>query len=155
MSWGTCYSGSNNIHFDSPPIMNDGRNYSKWQPAAILNNEIRKSENIQTNWQYRNYLVNNAEKIIKHNQQEACDECCSCPAKYSDQSLTPIEVRQLNNSSNTPFLYSSCSDKSTPYGYETSNLKNIYLQDHELQARMIAPVLTQDQYLAQNYKNAN
>ena len=155
MSWGTCYSGSNNIHFDSPPIMNDGRNYSKWQPAAVLNNEIRKSENIQTNWQYRNYLVNNAESIIKHNQQEACDECCSCPAKYSDPSLTPIEVEKLKNSSNTPFLYSSCSDSSAPYGYETSNLKNMYLQDHELQARMIAPVLTQDQYLAQNYKNAN
>ena len=28
MSWGTCYSGSNNIHFGFPPIMTDGRNYA-------------------------------------------------------------------------------------------------------------------------------
>ena len=63
MSWGTCYSGSNNIHFDYPPIMDDGRNYSKWQPAAVLNNEIRKSEGIKTNWEYRNYLVANAGNI--------------------------------------------------------------------------------------------
>jgi len=155
MSWGTCYSGSNNIHFDSPPIMNDGRNFSKWQPAAVINNEIRASENIKTNWNYRNYLVNNAEKIIGYNQKEACNECSSCPPQYSDPNLTPLQVDELNNSKNSPFLYSSSSDNSAPFGYESSNLKNIYLKDHELQARMIAPVLTQDQYLAQNYKNAN
>ncbi len=155
MSWGTCYSGSNNIHFDSPPIMNDGRNFSKWQPAAVMNNEIRASENIKTNWNYRNYLVNNAEKIIGYNQKEACDQCSSCPPQYSDPNLTPLQVDKLNNSKNSPFLYSSSSDNSAPFGYESSNLKNIYLKDHELQARMIAPVLTQDQYLAQNYKNAN
>ena len=155
MSWGTCYSGSNNIHFDSPPIMNDGRNFSKWQPAAVINNEIRASENIKTNWNYRNYLVNNAEKIIGYNQREACNQCSSCPPQYSDPNLTPLQVDELNNSKNSPFLYSSSSDNSAPFGYESSNLKNIYLKDHELQARMIAPILTQDQYLAQNYKNAN
>ena len=42
MSWGTCYSASNNIHFDFPPIMNDGRNYASWQPVAVINNEIKK-----------------------------------------------------------------------------------------------------------------
>ena len=62
MSWGTCKSGSNNIHFDYPPIMMDGRNYSKWQPGAVLNEEIRKNNDIHTNWQYRSYLMNNADK---------------------------------------------------------------------------------------------
>ena len=28
MTWGTCYNGSNNIHFNFPPFMNDSRNYS-------------------------------------------------------------------------------------------------------------------------------
>ena len=37
MSWGTCYAGSNNIHFDFPPIMMDGRNFAKWQPGAAIN----------------------------------------------------------------------------------------------------------------------
>ena len=49
MSWGTCYSGSNNIHFDSPPIMADGRNYASWQPGAVLNKEIKEKEGIKTN----------------------------------------------------------------------------------------------------------
>ena len=42
MSWGTCYSGSNNIYHDFPPIMHDGRNYSSWQPGASLNEHIKK-----------------------------------------------------------------------------------------------------------------
>ena len=45
MSWGTCNAGSNNIHFDFPPIMTDGRNYAKWQPGAVINQEIRKDNN--------------------------------------------------------------------------------------------------------------
>ena len=40
--WATCYSASNNIHFNSPPIMNDGRNFSTWQPEAVINRRIQK-----------------------------------------------------------------------------------------------------------------
>ena len=39
MSWATCYAGSNNIHFNYPPIMNDGRNFASWQPGAVINND--------------------------------------------------------------------------------------------------------------------
>ena len=44
MTWGTCYSGSNNIHFDFPSIMSDGRNYSNWQPGAVINEELSKEK---------------------------------------------------------------------------------------------------------------
>jgi hypothetical protein len=46
----------NNIHYDSPAIMADGRTYSNWQPCAVINENIRTRENILTNWDYRNYL---------------------------------------------------------------------------------------------------
>ena len=85
MTWGTCYSGSNNIHFDFPPIMTDGRNYATWQPGAVINQQIKKQANIKSNWQYRKYLTDNADSIIKYNQLEACDQCCSCPARYGNQ----------------------------------------------------------------------
>jgi hypothetical protein len=45
MSWSTCYSGSNNINFNFPPIMADGRNYASWQPDAVVNERIQKQEN--------------------------------------------------------------------------------------------------------------
>ena len=139
MSWGTCYSGSNNIHFDFPAIMSDGRNFATWQPGNVISEKIREEANIKTNWNYRKYLTENADQIIKHNQLSACDECCACPARYGDNQNQP--------NSNTPFLYKSCSDATQPHGYETSDLKNMYLSSFELQARMVTPVLSQDQLL--------
>ena len=68
MSWGTCYSGSNNIHFDYPPIMMDGRNFADWQPGAVINERIRQDAHIKSNADYRKYLTNNADNIIKYNQ---------------------------------------------------------------------------------------
>jgi hypothetical protein len=49
--------------------------------------------------------------------------------------------------SNTPFVFSSALDNSQPFGYETSDLKNVYLSRHELQSRIMAPALTQYEYL--------
>ena len=145
MTWGTCYSGCNNIHFDFPPIMSDGRNFARWQPGAIVNEEIKVRENIKTNWQYRQYLTNNADNIIKYNQLAACDQCCSCPAKYGDGK----EV------SNSPFLYKSCTESTQPYGYENSDLKNLYLDEYQLQCRLITPVITQEQLLKGKFPNFN
>ena len=144
MSWGTCNAGSNNIHFDFPPIMTDGRNYAKWQPGSVINQEIRKDNGIKSNWEYRQFLTNNADSIIKSNQLESCDNCCYCPTLKVGE---PVP--------NTPFLYNSCMEKSQPYGYENSDLKQLYLTSQQLQCRMIAPILTQEQYLLQKYPNPN
>ena len=145
MSWDTCYTGSNNIHFNFPPIMADGRNFASWQPGAIVNEKIRQESGIKTNWMYRKYLIENADQIIKHNQLSACDDCCACPAKYGDNQ--PI--------SNNPFLYKSCSDATKPFGYENSDLKNMYLTSFDLQARMVTPLFTQEQLLQQGIGRKN
>lgn len=144
MSWGTCYQGSNNIHFDFPPIMMDGRNFAKWQPGAAINEKIRKDNNITTNWQYRQYLTSNADSIARSNELEACDNCCYCPSSTVGESTA-----------NSPFLYKSCVDKSQPFGYENSDLKNLYLSSYELQSRMVAPSITQDQFLKNKIPNPN
>ena len=146
MSWGTCYSGSNNIHFDFPAIMSDRRNFASWKPGDVINKKIRDENNIKTNAQFRNYLVNNANSIMKANQVESCDGCGYCPA---------VNDGNCQSVPNSPFLYTSCMEKSQPYGYETSDLKNVYLSSYQLQCRMVAPILTQDQYLQQGYPNPN
>ena len=130
MSWGTCYSGSNNVHFNFPPIMADGRNYASWQPDAVINERIQKQEGIQSNWSYRQYLQKNGTQIMKYNNLEAC----------YDLGLDPHTKTNNNPSSNVPYLYKSTFDSSTPgYNYPTSDLKNPYLSREQLNARMIAP----------------
>jgi hypothetical protein len=124
--------------------MNDGRNFAKWQPGAAINQEIRQENGIKSNWQYRKYLTENADSVIKSNQLEACDECCYCPSLKAGESVP-----------NSPFLYKSCMDRSQPYGYEDSDLKNMYLTSSQLQARMVAPSITQDQILQQRLPNPN
>jgi hypothetical protein len=146
MSWGTCYAGSNNIHFDFPPIMMDGRNFADWQPGAVINEKFREEAHIKTNADYRKYLINNADKIVKYNQIQACDQCCSCPAVYNSGPHNP---------SNGPYLYKSCGDSTMPFGYETSDLKNQYLSRQELETRMNMPLLTQEQMVKMGYPNPN
>ena len=63
MSWSVCYSGSNNVDFNFPAIMNDGRNWSSFQPEAVINNRIQKKEGIQSNWGYRKYLQNSLRQL--------------------------------------------------------------------------------------------
>ncbi len=142
MSWGTCYGASNNIHFDFPPLMSDGRNFANWYPACDINKGIRQKNNITSNYQYRQFLIKNADSIIKKNQRDACDDCCGCWEQFKKVPSTPESA----------YLYKSCTDNKRPYGYETSDLKNLYLTSFALQSKMQAPILTQEQYLIRQEK---
>jgi len=78
----------NNIHSESPAIMADGRTYSNWQPCAVINENIRKRENINTNWDYRNYLQSNANSIMSLDRRKAYEETGYTPT-HTKLSLTP------------------------------------------------------------------
>ncbi len=134
MSWATCYSDSNNMYYNFPPIMHDGRNYASWQPGAEINNNLREKQGIISNSQYRKYLIANADKIIRGNQVES----------FNGTGLNMSNYKNDNNT-NGPFIFNSAVDNRKPKGYETSDLKNIYLSRHQLQSRMVTPVLTQAQ----------
>jgi len=134
MSWGTAYSGSNNLHFNFPPIMDDGRTYTSWVPGSAINDQLRSQNNIDSNWSYRQFLMHNSTNIMDGNLQQ-----CFSQSGYSNLYGQTV--------SNSPFLYSTVADKSRPYGYENSDLKNIYLSRNDLQSRMVAPIITQDQFI--------
>ena len=147
MSWATCYSASNNIHFNFPPIMDDGRNYAHWQPGAVVSDRIRKQAGITSNYDYRKYMIENADEIIKYNQLEACDETSGNGSRYVTAEKTH----------GTPYVFKSVSDPGPmpSYGYENSDLKNNYLSRTELHTRLVTPVFTQAELLQQGYARAN
>jgi hypothetical protein len=133
MSWGTCYSGSNNIHYNFPPIMADGRIFSSWQPDAVINENIQKQENIHSNWSYRQYMTNNGLQIMKYNNLEACN-LLGLPTHFNTNQFPSTNVSQ------NPHLYKSTYDTNNPgYGYNNSNLKSPYLSREQLQSRMVSP----------------
>jgi len=112
--------------------MTDGRNYSSWQPEAVVNERIQKKENIHTNWDYRQFMTQNGIEIMKIDNQEACYEL----------GLNPHYTSNKTPSDNVPFMYSSSMDTRSPgYGYPTSNLKNVYLTSEQLQAKQFSPCI--------------
>jgi len=135
--WENCYSASNNYRFNSPPIMADSRIWSGWQPEAVVNQRIQKQENIQSNWQYRQYLQNNGLQIMKYNSMEAC----------YDLGLDPHTNTNATPSSNVPYAFKSSFDTSKPgFGYCNSDLKNPYLTREQLNSRMVAPSINPNNY---------
>ena len=137
MSWGVCYSGSNNINFNFPPIMADGRNFATWQPDAAVNERIQLKEGIQCNWQYRQYLQNNGLQVMNYNSSEACYTLGIDPHVKSGK--TP--------SDNVPHKFNGIFDTSKPgFGYCNSDLKNPYLTSEQLNSRLIAPSINTSDY---------
>jgi hypothetical protein len=125
MSWGTCYSGSNNIHFNFPPLMNDSRLFSNYYSSALNDSVFQNNKNIKNNSDYRKYLQVNADTIIKNNQYISCIEC----GTTSNNTSEPLV------SNKTPYIFNSILSRDQPYGYETSDLKNIYLSKQQLDAQ--------------------
>jgi len=128
---------SHNIHFDFPPIMEDGRNYATYIPACEINEKIQSRNGLSSNYAYRQYLIKNATNLMKTNQLVACDDTGPCMGQFNRDPIA----------NSTKHIYRGYSDSSTPYGYETSNMKQLYLSRMQLEARKDAPVLTQEQYL--------
>ena len=136
---------TNNKYPAFPPLMSDGRAITaSYQPEAILNEKLIRSNNIESNWQYRRYLTHHAKEIMEYNFREASTDS-GYFARYSD--LPTINSNQTLGFTTTPYLYSSVTDSAKPVGFETSDLKEIYLSREQLDARRISPVVTQDEFL--------
>ena len=135
MSWGTCYkdSGCNNIDFSSPPMVSDGRFFTAYDSNEAIEQKIKQTQGIQSNWEYREFLQRNASQIMNYENTEC----------YLNHGLLPnvnSSKKTSTSGSNTPFLYTSTSDsRQPPYGYCNSQLKNMYLSRNELNSRLIAP----------------
>ena len=131
MSWATSYSSSNNVYFDLPPMMEDGRVFDERKTESQIMHENKiKNNSIKTNADYIKYLANNADSIISYNQVES----------YHQTGFKPV-IFQNELSSNVPYLFKSKSDPSRPVGYNDSDLKKKYLTREQLQSQLTAPVI--------------
>jgi hypothetical protein len=136
---------TNNKYSEFPPLMSDGRAVTaSYQPESILNEKLIRSNNIQSNWQYRRYLTQHAKEIMEYNFREASTDA-GYFTRHSD--LPNRDNNTVTGILSSPYLYSSSTDTSKPKGFETSDLKDIYLSREQLEARRISPVVTQYEFL--------
>jgi len=136
MSWGTCYSGSNNIHQDYPALMSDGKMFTLYNPACDINKKLKEKNGMKNNYQYRQFLIKNGVSLMNKNNVASCHECSECVLQGTS-----------NDKSYGKYLFTSISDNSKPYGYQNSNLKNLYLERQALNSQFVSPIVTQDELL--------
>ena len=106
---------------------------ASWQPGNSENIKLLENNNINTNWKYRSYMVKNSDEIIKINQINACKAI----------GLQNIDTNKPSGKTNTPFLYKSFDDVSTPRGYETSNAKMKYISEATKEKQMATHTATE------------
>jgi|TARA_Y100000389_G_scaffold202492_1_gene247941 hypothetical protein len=135
MSWATCYSGSNNIHFNKPALMSDGKFLSHWDPDCKANDRLRENLHLQSNYEYRQYLINNGKNIDNKNMLMTQNNCSN--------SLFPVG----SFTKGAKYLFKNLSDNSQPFGYQDSDLKREYLSRQELNSRLKNTMLTQEELL--------
>jgi hypothetical protein len=122
--------------------MSDGRSLiATYQSETDTNAIMMKSNGIKSNWQYRNYLIDNGASIMRENFKEACND-----VGYFER-FSPAAADGKDKIQNTPYMYSSYTNSAKPHGYVNSDLKDLYLSREQLNSRKVAPTLTQDQLL--------
>jgi hypothetical protein len=130
--------GANAVYPGFPPLMSDGRSIvASDQPEAVLNNAILKDAGIRSNWEYRQYLTNQAKDIMRYNYRETANDV-GYFKRYQD---TPAGY-------SVPYAYPSFISNDKPNGYISSDLKATYLSREQLQSQKVAPVITQEQIMS-------
>lgn len=141
MNWGSSLKTPNNLHAHFPAIMDEGNVFTDWRTACSSNNSLKTHGGLKTNYDYRQWLINNASSVMKSNEAAACTANC----------VSQIPPHRTNEK----YLFKGNTDATQPFGYETSDLKNMYLNRNALNGRISAPIMTQYQMLQTGRQNYN
>ncbi len=141
MDWSYIVKAKNNIHSNFPALMNDSRLFTNWNSSCKTNDKMKYIAGIDNNYNYRQWLINNGTFITQTNKLNA----------YNNANVT-------NNFGNLfqktdKYIFSGANDSKKPFGYETSDLKEIYLSKQQLNERLSAPMMTQYDLLKNGLSN--
>ena len=121
---------SNNYYTMETTSELQGQAYSLWQPEGATNRKIQVDTGISSNWKYRQYMQQNAKEIMKYNSMQSINASGNNP--YTVLNTNPVE--------NTPYLYRSVHDTSSPaFKINNSDLKQDYIAKEQMKAKMISP----------------
>ena len=97
----TCNKTSNNKYFYLPARMNDGRTFTDYRSSSTVDDMIRYSNNVMSSYDYRQFLISNANNIMKVNNDYTEQKVGNSKCDYKE---VPFQTECNVNSS-----YSRCS----------------------------------------------
>lgn len=132
---------TNNQYSHFPPKMNDGRSVlASWQPGAVVNDTLMKDAGVKTNWQYRRFLSENADDILRKNFMYSCNDT----GYFIRNETMGMEVPSAFSH---PALYSTAEEPVKHLGASRSDIKETYLSREQLEAKRVIPTMTQDELI--------
>jgi hypothetical protein len=127
--------------------MADGRSLiSSWTPDATINESLIQHNHIQSNWQYRKFLQANANHLREYNFRETANDTGHVTIEKAARASVVAGVDSMPTPTGTPYVYSSYTDPTRPKGYETSDLKEVYLIKEQLNSRKVAPYFVANEF---------
>lgn len=86
-----CYKTTNNKFFNCPPRMSDGRHFTDYRPSCDVNNLIISNNGTVSNFDYRMFLIENAEKLMDINRMYTVEKnsCGPCKEPYNEGTMLP------------------------------------------------------------------
>ena len=113
---------TNNKYKNFPPLMSDGRSIiSSLNNENQINQMLLSNNGITSNWQYRQYLMKNANTIMEYNYREAAND--------TGYSILPSKKGTNLTDDTYDFLEN----------LKQSDLKTMYLTREQLNARKMIP----------------
>lgn len=100
----SCNRTTNNKYFKCPPRMSDGRLFTDYKPNCESVGMLCPN-NIQSSFQSRDFLTNNANKLMELNRKQACDKnCCGpCVEPYNQGTMLSEKNIQKCNKNDCGF----------------------------------------------------
>ena len=94
-----CYRTSNNKFFTAPPRMSDGRHFTEYRENTKVNDLLGKDAEAKNSYEYRQFLINNAERIMDLNNKQAflLNGVSECKKPYGSGTMLPEKEKQVCN----------------------------------------------------------
>ena len=96
-----CYKTSNNKYSNAPPLMADGRHFTDYRPNCLLNNNFKSQSQTLNSYDYKLYLIRNAENIMDLNRKHSfiingSYECCNKKTDVPEKQIQSCDVHTCN-----------------------------------------------------------
>ena len=115
----TMWATQNNQNVNMPGIVSDGRLFTNYKSDALEGETLKRENVLKSNEEYRRYLVQHTESIMKMNYDHM--------AKANQ-----TEYHHGQYDYGPPRLYTTIQESIKPYGYEDTNVKQMYLTRQQL-----------------------
>ena len=132
---------TNNRYPTFPPLMNDSRSLiSSWNTETQWNATLISKNNINTNSKYRQFLQENAERIMKDQYLASSNDTGTfLEHAYKSENTGSNTIRGAVNS--IPYHFASYLSADKPPGYSESDLKASFLQKERVNSCKFRPTL--------------